>query len=202
MANNVVAADDLIGMPVLSRETGNKLGEVYDLYIDPIEGLLKGVTIEAPNGKIGGIDYKDIFSFGEDAVMANADRSVVPLEKGWVENHSHAKKHLLGTNVITEGGKLLGQIGNIYVRLMSPPIAIYEIRESVLDKLLGRNVFIFASSGTALSSNAERIVVPDNVAAGAAPSLTELMNRTNQPTQRNAAVLQNPDDEEERLPPR
>ncbi|HSK72903.1 MAG TPA: hypothetical protein VK892_14475, partial [Pyrinomonadaceae bacterium] len=168
----------------------------------PIEGLLKGVTIEAPNGKIGGIDYKDIFSFGEDAVMANADSSVVPLEKGWVENHSHAKKHLLGTNVITEGGKLLGQIGNIYVRLMSPPIAIYEIRESVLDKLLGRNVFIFASAGTALSSNAERIVVPDNVAAEAAPSLTELMNRTNQPAQRNSAVIQNPDDEEEHLPPR
>lgn len=202
MVENIVTADDLIGMPVLSRETGNKLGEVFDLYINPIEGVLKGVTIQAPNGKIGGIDYKDIFSFGEDAVMANADASVVPLEKGWVEDHSHAKKHLLGTNVITEGGKLLGQIGAIYVRLTPPPVVIYEVRESVLDKLLGRSLFIFASAGTALSKNAERIVVPDNAAAEAAPSLTELMHRTRKPLRRNAAVIENHDNEEERLPPR
>lgn len=196
MVENVVTAGDLIGMPVLSRESGNKLGEVADLYVDPIEGILKGVTIEAPNGKIGGIDYNDIFSFGEDAVMAKADASVVPLEEGWVESHSHAKKHLIGTNIVTEGGKLLGQVGAIYVRLTPPPVVIYEVRESVLDKLLGRNLFIFASAGTALSKNAERIVIPDNFAAEAAPSLTELMHRTKKPLRRNAAVIENPQSEE------
>jgi len=41
-------------MPVMSRTTGNKIGDVYDLYVDPVQGILKGVTVKAPNGKLGG----------------------------------------------------------------------------------------------------------------------------------------------------
>lgn len=178
MNNTIAAADDLIGMTVLSRSSGNKLGEVYDLYIDPIEGVLKGVTIQAPNGKLGGIDFKDIYNFGQDAVMAENDASVVLINDGWLEDHPHAKKHLLGTNIVTESGKLLGGIGNIFVRLASPPLVVYEIRDSVFDKLLGRNFYILASTGSAMSADAERIVVPDNANAYASKSLTELIART------------------------
>lgn len=181
MKSNVVLIEDLIGKTVLSRTTGNKLGEIYDLYVDPVEGLLVGLTIKAPNGVIGGIDYKDVSSFGQDAVMINSDDPIVPLKEEWMESHPHAKKHLIGINIVTESGELLGQVANIYVQLAAPPLIIYEVRESILDKLLGRNFFIYASGGTAISSQAERIVVPDETKSRAVHHLSELINRPQQP---------------------
>ena len=177
MVNDVIEIDKIIGMPVLSRTTGNKLGEVYDLYIDPAQGVMMGVTIKAPNGKLGGIDYRNIYSFGKDAVMVNEDQSITVLTDEWVAQHPHAKKHLIGTNVMAEGGNHLGQIGNIFVRLTAPPAVIYEMRGSMWDSLMGRNLFIFAAQAGALSSNAERMIVPDAVVASAAPNLNELINR-------------------------
>lgn len=203
MINNVVTADSLIGKTVLSRVTGNRLGAVQDLYIDPIEGVLKGITVQMPDGKFGGIDYKNVFSFGQDAVMANDDDSIVAIKSDWVENHSHAKKHLIGTKIVTESGNLLGQVADVHVRLTAPPIVIYEVRDSILDKLLGRGFFIPASAGRALSDNAERIVVPDDTTKTAAPTLAELMNRAAAPVQNNvqrkALIIETPDDEEETI---
>lgn len=177
MANEVIAIDKIIGMTVLSRTSGNKLGEVYDLYVDPSQGVLRGVTIKAPNGKLGGIDYQNVYSFGTDAVMVNDESQVTVLSDEWVAQHPHAKKHLVGTRVISEGGSILGEIGNLYVRLTQPPAVIYELRGgSVWDNLMGRGMYIYAANAAAISSNAERIIVPDTVAGGAASSLNELLS--------------------------
>lgn len=181
MINDFVNADDLIGKPVLSKVSGNKLGEVADLYVDPIQGVLKGITIKNAKGRFGGLDYNDIYSFGKDAIMASADENIVPLEENWVKQHSHAKKHLVGINVVTESGNLIGKVVDIHVRLSAPPVVVYEIGETVLDRWLGRDFFIPASAGTALSDNAERIVISNESARGAAPSLKALIAAENQP---------------------
>ena len=176
MVNDVIDIDKIVGMSVLSRATGNKLGEVYDLYIDPAQGILMGITIKSPNGKFGGIDYRNVYSFGKDAVMVNDENHITVLTEVWIEQHPHAKKHLIGTNVLTEGGNHLGEIGNIFVRLTSPPAVIYEMRGSMWDSLMGRNMFIYAAHAGALSSNAERMIVPDAVVNNAASNLSELIN--------------------------
>jgi uncharacterized protein YrrD len=176
MVNGVIAIDKIIGMPVMSRTTGNKLGEVYDLLIDPAQGVLMGITIKAPNGKLGGIDYSNVYSFGQDAVMINDESHITVLTDEWVAQHPHAKKHLIGTNVLTEGGNHLGEIGNIFVRLTQPPMVIYEMRGSMWDSLLGRGMFIYAANAGALSSNAERMIVPNTVVNNAASNLNELIN--------------------------
>jgi uncharacterized protein YrrD len=176
MVNDVIDIDKIIGMPVLSRASGNKLGEVYDLYIDSVQGLLRGVTLKAPNGKLGGIDYRNVYSFGQDAVMANDENHITVLTDEWVAQHPHAKKHLIGTNVMTEAGNHLGEIGNIYVRLTAPPVVIYELRGSLWDNLMGRNLFIYAAHAGALSGNAERMIVPNAVVETAASNLTDLLN--------------------------
>ena len=190
MVNDVIEIDKVIGMPVMSRATGNKLGEVYDLYIDPAQGILMGITIKAPNGKLGGLDYRNVYSFGKDAVMVNDESHVTILNDEWVAQHPHAKKHLIGTNVLTEGGNHLGEIGNVYVRLTSPPAVVYEMRGSMWDSLLGRNMFIYAAHAGALSSNAERMIVPNAVVSNAASNLKDLLNHpasTNRTARPNTA---------------
>jgi len=174
-ANNVHSVDTLIDKPIISRATGNKLGRVHDLIIDPIKGVLLGLSTQLLDGSTSVTDYGDIYSVGPDAVMVNNDDSVKFEQDSTFSGAPLAKKNIAGAKIITDGGKLLGQVANVYVHTAAPPLVIYEVRESLLDKLLGRALFIPASAGRAVSEGTERIVVPDDTAGYAADSLEALM---------------------------
>ncbi|MGH9902310.1 MAG: PRC-barrel domain-containing protein, partial [Pyrinomonadaceae bacterium] len=150
-ARNIQPIDSLIGMTIISRATGNKLGQVHDLVVDPVEGVLLGLSAQAPDGNIYGIEYGEIYNFGPDAVMVNADDSLSSLEGSPLVGPPLAKKNLAGAKIITESGKLLGSIANVFFHSSAPPFVVYEVRESLLDKLLGRAMFIPASAGRAMS---------------------------------------------------
>ena len=173
---DVLPFSALIGMPVLSRMTGNKLGGVQDLIIDRVNGVLCGVLIAADNADPIVVPYESIYSFGPDAIMADSDNAIGAAD-GLPGDLPRAREHLVGTKVITEGGTLIGQIANVFVTLQPPPLVVYEIRESILDKLFRREIFVLASAGNALSDDAERLVVPDGTAETAASSISELINQ-------------------------
>src|SRR5687767_1629781 len=164
------------GMTVLSLETGNKLGTIADLFIDPINGVLLGVTLSLKDGGVAGITQSEIHSFGRDAVMVYTDQSIAPLDSGVLSNGQLASK-LIGTTIITESGDVMGHITNIFVSLKPPPRILYEVRQSILDKLLGREFFVPASLGHALSDDATGLVVPDVTTEIAASDLAELVDR-------------------------
>jgi uncharacterized protein YrrD len=176
-ARDFVPIKALVGMPVLSRASGNKLGMVRDLSIDPANGVLNGLVV-AITDRVAALPYEAIYSFGYDAIMAESDDSLRASEGSEATSGSHAKEHLIGTKVLTESGRLLGNISNVFVTLKNPPFIVYEIRESVLDKLLGRQLYILSSGGYALSDDAERLVVPEEAAEAASSNITELINRT------------------------
>jgi uncharacterized protein YrrD len=172
--NDVLPLNSLAGKAVLSLATGNKLGIVLDPYLDPVNGSLIGVTVTTPEDKTAVLDYKDIHNFGSDALMAISDDSVKIVEgqpfKAWPNSND-----LIGTKLITDSGTLLGKIADIFVTASPPPIVIYEIRESVFDKLLGRQIFIPASLGHALSDDRQRLVVPDGTTELASQSIGDLV---------------------------
>ena len=166
----------LTGMTILSLETGNKLGHILELFIDPINGVLSGATLTTPDGRIGGLDEADIHSFGRDAVMVRSDDSIRFLDSGQFDKGQQASK-LIGTKIITESGDVLGHITNVFVTLKPPPNILYEARQSLLDKLLGREFFIPASIGHALSDDAARLVVPDSITDVAVSDLADLVGK-------------------------
>ena len=142
----------LTGMTVLSLASGNSLGKILDLYIDPINGVLVGVTISLTDGGSGVLAQGEIHSFGRDVVMAKTDQSITLLDTGEMTGGRPGSK-LIGTEIITESGDILGQITNIFVTLKPPPHILYEARRSFLDKLLGREFFLPTSVGHALSDD-------------------------------------------------
>ena len=167
----------LTGMTVLSLATGNKLGTIVDLLIDPINGELLGVTLSLKDGGgVAGLAQGEIYSFGRDAVMVQTDQSIAPLDAGVLTGGQPASK-LLGTKIITESGDLLGHITNVFVTLKPPPRILYEARQSILDKLLGREFFVPAALGHALSDDGARLVVPDVTTEIAASDLANLIDR-------------------------
>lgn len=168
----------LKGMTVLSLASGNELGRVRDLFVDPVNGVLLGLSLDAAEeGMVAGLPCDLIYSFGRDAVMVQADDSIAAFETTKLAGSPNAQG-LFGTEVITESGHVLGKITNVFVTLRPPPLVLYEIRQSLLDKLLGREFFIPASAGHALSDDAARLVVPDVTAETAASDLMALVDRT------------------------
>lgn len=166
----------LIGKSILSRSTANKLGQIYDLVVDPVKGELSGLAVRMPDESIRLIDYREIFSFGPDAVMIKSDESAVPAQESPLKTLPLAK-NLIGAKVITESGKLLGQIAGIYIHLAETSLLVYEVRSSLLDKLLGHSLYFPASQGCALSGVDARLVVTDDTAEKADNTLAALEAR-------------------------
>lgn len=166
----------LTGMTVLSLATGNKLGQIVDLFIEPINGVFLGATLTLPDGSTGEVAHTEIYSFGRDAVMARSDESISPPDAGVLTGGRPTSK-LIGTKIITESGDIIGHITNVFVTLKPPPHIIYEARHSLLDKLLGREFFLPASLGHALSDDCARLVVPDTTMEIANSDLASLVGQ-------------------------
>ena len=101
-------------------------------------------------------------SIGPDAVMVHSDQSLVSSDQSPIKAFPLAKNILIGVKVITEDGKLLGEISNVYVHLGESSLFIYEVRSSILDKLLGHGLYFPASLGCAFADDATRLVVSNN----------------------------------------
>ena len=176
VVREVSPVSGLTGMSVLSLATGNRLGHVLDLLIDPINGVPLGVVLSSTEAVKVGLPLSEIYNFGRDAIMATSEKSVSPLDAG-VLSRGLPASNLIGTRIITESGDVLGQITNIFVTLKPPPHVLYEARQSILDKLLGREFFLPASLGHALSDDCARLVVPDVTSEIASPDLATLLDQ-------------------------
>ena len=162
-SSGVQHIDNLIGKPVLSLETANKLGNVHDLVIDPLRGELAGLSVQTLDQSQVLVNHREIHSIGPDAVMLESEQSLVSVHPSSIQTFPLAKNNLTGVKVITEDGQLLGEIANIYIHLAETSILIYEVRSSIVDKLLGHALYFPASSVCAFSEDATRLIISGDV---------------------------------------
>jgi uncharacterized protein YrrD len=186
---NIQSVDTLVGRAVLARATANKLGQLHDLIIEPVRGDLAGISVRMADGSLRSVEYGEVYSFGPDAVMVNSDESALPQQNSPLKALPLAMNKLLGAEVITEGGKILGQVATVFVRLAEKPVLIYEIRSSLLDKLLGHTLFVPSSLGCAFSDDGARLVVANDTAEKAENSLDALAARLFGPLQGEDPVV-------------
>lgn len=185
---SIHSIDFLIGRAVLVRTTANKLGQVHDLIISPAKGDLVGLSVRLPDESLRLVDYREIYSFGQDAVMINSDESAIATQDSPLKALPLAKSNLIGMKVVTESGKLLGQIANLYTYLAETVLFIYEVRSSILDKILGHALFFPASQGRAMSEDFARIVVAEDTSEKADHSLAALEARLFGPPREDPVV--------------
>lgn len=188
-AGNISSIDTLVGRNVLSRATAHKLGQIHDLIIEPVKGRLAGVAVNMVDGQLHYVEASEVYSIGPDAVMVNNDRSAILPEGSPVKDLPLALNKLAGAEVITEGGKVLGQVANIFMHLAEEPVLIYEVRSSILDKLLGRSLFFPASQGHAFSAEDTRLVVDEDTVEKAEATLDALANRLFEPARESDPVV-------------
>lgn len=171
-SKDVVPIGALVGKPIISLSTGNRLGHVAHVSVDPVNGRLSGLIMK--EGENSELSYDRVYSFGRDAVMALSDDSVTDPAIA-PDPTVRSADDLIGAKVVLESGEMLGEIADVLVALNPPPAVFYEICRSMLDRLLGRTFFIPASVGYALSDDASRLIVPDRTAQIASADLSILL---------------------------
>jgi uncharacterized protein YrrD len=158
--DGVERIDKLIGRPVVSLETANKLGEIADLLIEPVSGDLAGLAVKRSADDADTlVSILDVHGIGPDAVVVEGDPSLVLATASPLSTLPRAMADLVNVKVLTDYGQLLGNITTLFLCLNERPIFIYEVRSSLIDKLLGRAFYFAASFGCALSDDRSALIV-------------------------------------------
>jgi uncharacterized protein YrrD len=152
-------AKDLRGMALLAADTGARLGEIRDAIIQPAEGRVMGVVVRTPDGDELRLRIGDII-IGQDAVMTSwvsfehaGDRA------GEMAGGVRALDEIIGSNVVTEDGALLGRISEVYIRADKPQ-TVYRVAESTMQKIFGGGFFLPGGATRSYAPDGARMIVP------------------------------------------
>lgn len=119
LGNSPIALGALHGLPLFEIVHGSLLGTIDDLYLSPDAERCTAVHIYAGGmfrQRALAIPFDSIQLVGEDVWLvgeAEATRSVAQFE---AEGHSVRAQHLIGRQVVTEGGTPIGSLGQVVIR--------------------------------------------------------------------------------------
>ena len=151
---------DLKGMTVLKTDTGEKMGQISDAIIHPVEGRLVGIVVRTPEGQERALATEYLL-IGKDAVMATERAQFMENSlDGSPENGIPALGEVVGTNIVTEDGKLLGRVSEVHISLDVPRTA-YRVNESTLQRFLGGGFLMAGDVPHAYSRDGVRMIVPE-----------------------------------------
>lgn len=131
-------ARDFLGLPVLSVESGNQVGNARDLLIDETWNI-QGIILETRHwfSSLKYVQWDDVIACGEDAITIPDESTIRTLEEG---AHLNAfltgKRSVKGLPVITVNGHQLGMVEDVYFDdQMGRQIVGYELSEGFISDL-------------------------------------------------------------------
>ncbi|GAC1413266.1 MAG: hypothetical protein NVSMB66_4740 [Candidatus Doudnabacteria bacterium] len=125
---------DLIGKPVVSHSGGAALDSIKDVIFDSSSARVLGFLLEEKGmfskGKI--LPLENIQAIGPDAITVLSPNSIVEPEKHTqISDLAAAENVALGTKIMSEDGRNLGKISDIYFNEHSGALEGYEVSGGV-----------------------------------------------------------------------
>lgn len=111
---------DIIGQPVISITEGKEFGNVKDLVINPANGTVAALVIDDGKWYFGAklLPFAAIAGLGENAVTITNSADIVGVAgQPEFEKLLEADVKIIGTKVLTKGGKIQGKINEIIIDL-------------------------------------------------------------------------------------
>lgn len=160
----MIEATELRGNAVVALDTAHKIGEVESLYLKPDEQKVVGIRVRSRqyNERLA-ISSSNIRSIGKDAVTITSSSLLQHPSRLPELAHVPDLEQIQGARVVTESGKLLGQIGNLYIDPDTCQITKYELEGSFWENLTQTKHTFVASKGMQFGTNI--LIVPDEVEA-------------------------------------
>jgi uncharacterized protein YrrD len=146
---------EYLGKPIISADTGEKVGTVADVLVDAHAGRIIGVIVS------GGLltseqvlPYADVQVMGGDAVIVKSHRHMIGARE-WREAGSDASrsKTYKDKRVFTTAGRELGAVRDVYVNEQTGVVEAYDVAGLAFTRLVERR--------SVLPQSAEVTVGPD-----------------------------------------
>lgn len=180
MTGLLLRATDIATLPVVGIDSGEALAEVRDVVYSPERGRVLGFTLNK-RGFLHG-PMKSVLPFeksavGRDAVMVASAQALEHKAKELTEDGSKPSgANVVGNEVLTDGGRRLGEVIDLVVDVRSGEVVGYELNgDPALQAHAGAPLLIpipdtLAVSGTALMvpASAEPYIRDDLSGFGAA----------------------------------
>ncbi|MCF6093988.1 PRC-barrel domain-containing protein [Microaerobacter geothermalis] len=136
-------AEEIVGLPVINRETGQQLGVVRDIYFDE-KWTIRGVAMETKTfiRRNRFIPSEQIGAIGEDCLVVENEDQIKPMDYA-TGFHSifTGKKKLKGIPAILGTGMELGLVEDVYFMEEMGTIIGYELSDGLISDLTeGRRV--------------------------------------------------------------
>ncbi|GAA4705584.1 PRC-barrel domain-containing protein [Brevibacillus fulvus] len=155
---------DVIGLPIICLQTGETIGSVRDILCD-LEWHVLGIVLSESNWFQSGtfIPVEHIHAVGEDFLTVAGKDTISSLQQiaeatvGLV----CGKNKLKGKSVITEDGKFLGKIEDVYFSTNWEKLVAYELSNGwIADVTSGRKRL---SAPASLVFGEENLIVPNSI---------------------------------------
>lgn len=163
--SNIKKWAELKGLAAVAIDTGKKIGTIEDFYFETNTGNIYAFKLKT--GLLGHIALRTehLRSIGVDAVTFDSEADLVKEEKG-----SHLATLPLGSElqqfrVLTEGGKLVGEIGNVLIDMSDPSrlrVGGFQMAGGLREKL-SKHYDTFKVNQV-ISYGHDVIVIPDTIA--------------------------------------
>lgn len=158
----LMRARELIGRPVVTL-AGKDIAQVKDLVYDRATGDIEGFTLNG-RGLFAGplheaLPWESVLGCGPDAVIVR-DETVLSPRETVVSRAELGEADVLGSRVITESGRDVGEVVDVVVRVaLVADVVGYEIESSpALSNDRGRVLIPLPDT---LAVSGEALMVPD-----------------------------------------
>ncbi|MHB8927966.1 MAG: PRC-barrel domain-containing protein [Bacillota bacterium] len=150
----------IIGLPVISLQTGKKLGEVRDLLIGRRGDRLSGLRVVC-KGRFSpkSLRFRDIHSLGEDAVIVHDSTALLaPSRVRAAEAGARGPGAIIGKRVLTADGRDLGTIDDLVVDTVAGKVSGYEISDGFVRDVVDGKVILPVPPGMKVGQDA--VIIP------------------------------------------
>lgn len=129
---------DIIRLPVITDNSGERIGWVKDIVYNEKNNTVTGVILEKDSllsPELKKIARDDIISFGKDSLSVEKQSRKKVSGKCWSEK--------VGSKVYSGEGEIKGTVGDIFVDNLVKNIVGYEISDGLLADLFNGREAIF-----------------------------------------------------------
>lgn len=134
---------EMVGLPVICANDGNKLGVIKDVVFCPKEKKVIAFLVERKGYDIAKkvVFMKDVLSLGKDALVINDRNAIKDLRKVQDSPEFKEKGEILGLRIYTRSGKDIGVVKDVLFDFTHGKIDGIEVSDGLIQDLLeGRNI--------------------------------------------------------------
>lgn len=151
---------ELIGKPVMARDSSSPVARVFDLILDPANGTFVALSVYPRMRRVVGA--RDVLSWIPEIMIRDTESMVVPDD---IVRIKHVMDHyapFYGNRVETESGKSLGTVYDYLFDLNAGVLLTILVAKSFLGVVHYDDRIITA--GDIIKVEPERIIVKDDLA--------------------------------------